>query len=269
MALRYNSPPNWPQPPAGWTPPPGWRPLAAWGPAPPGWQFWVEGPPPPLPSQAAQSQSTNGYAMVAVAATSFGLAGFVPPLWAAKQRPDDAEFRRRMYAASAGLFALMVSALGLIAVANEDSSGSPTGLVGDLGGALIIINLLLAVTVAALLRNTRPDGGPPGVAEERARRRLREQYRRLAQDDPYLASSMRIGRPDLPRTVDDGGLLDINAIPAECLGPCAGLPAEEARRVVDARRQAGPFTSVDELAVYADLPEHTAIMLRERAIFFR
>ncbi len=40
MARRYNPPPNWPQPPAGWTPPPGWQPDPSWGPPPPGWQLW-------------------------------------------------------------------------------------------------------------------------------------------------------------------------------------------------------------------------------------
>src|SRR5688500_4547662 len=119
MTMRYNPPPNWPQPPAGWTPPPGWRPQAAWGPAPPGWQFWVEvHPSAPVPGQGAQPTSTNGYAMVAVSAASCGLAGFVPPLWAAKQRPDDGRFRRLMYAVSGGLFALMVSAMGLVGFAD-------------------------------------------------------------------------------------------------------------------------------------------------------
>jgi hypothetical protein len=42
MAMRYNPPPNWPLPPAGWTPPPGWQPDPAWGPAPDGWQVWIE-----------------------------------------------------------------------------------------------------------------------------------------------------------------------------------------------------------------------------------
>ncbi|MGQ1798873.1 hypothetical protein ACT4S5_17300 [Kocuria oceani] len=40
--MKFNAPPNWPQPPAGWTPPPNWFPDPAWGPAPDGWQFWVE-----------------------------------------------------------------------------------------------------------------------------------------------------------------------------------------------------------------------------------
>lgn len=39
---RYNPPPNWPPPPAGWTPPPGWKPEPSWGPPPPGWQLYVD-----------------------------------------------------------------------------------------------------------------------------------------------------------------------------------------------------------------------------------
>lgn len=38
---RYNPPPNWPQPPAGWAPAPGWQPDPAWGPAPAGWPLWL------------------------------------------------------------------------------------------------------------------------------------------------------------------------------------------------------------------------------------
>jgi hypothetical protein len=42
MARRYNPPPNWPAPPAGWSPPAGWRPDPSWPSPPPGWQLWVE-----------------------------------------------------------------------------------------------------------------------------------------------------------------------------------------------------------------------------------
>ena len=42
MAMRFNSPPNWSTPQAGWTPPAGWSPPAEWGAAPDDWQFWVE-----------------------------------------------------------------------------------------------------------------------------------------------------------------------------------------------------------------------------------
>lgn len=42
MGLRFNPPPNWPQPPAGWIPPKEWQPDPAWGPAPEGWSLWIE-----------------------------------------------------------------------------------------------------------------------------------------------------------------------------------------------------------------------------------
>ena len=40
--MRFNPPPNWPVPPAGWQPPPDWRPDPRWGPPPPGWPLWIE-----------------------------------------------------------------------------------------------------------------------------------------------------------------------------------------------------------------------------------
>lgn len=39
--MRFNPPPNWPAPPAGWTPPPGWLPDPSWGPPPEGWLIWT------------------------------------------------------------------------------------------------------------------------------------------------------------------------------------------------------------------------------------
>lgn len=39
--MRFNPPPGWPRPPAGWSPPDGWKPDPSW-PAPPvEWPFWV------------------------------------------------------------------------------------------------------------------------------------------------------------------------------------------------------------------------------------
>jgi hypothetical protein len=42
MALRFNPPPNWPQPPAGWVPPAGWRPDPSWPALPFGWQLRID-----------------------------------------------------------------------------------------------------------------------------------------------------------------------------------------------------------------------------------
>jgi PASTA domain len=45
MGYRFNTPPNWPAPASpDWLPPKGWKADASWGPAPDGWNFWVEDP---------------------------------------------------------------------------------------------------------------------------------------------------------------------------------------------------------------------------------
>jgi hypothetical protein len=38
---RFNSPPGWPPPPAGWAPPAGWQPDPSWPAAPVDWQWWL------------------------------------------------------------------------------------------------------------------------------------------------------------------------------------------------------------------------------------
>ena len=40
--MKFNPPPNWPPPPAGWSPPPGWRPDPSWPRPPEGWPLWVD-----------------------------------------------------------------------------------------------------------------------------------------------------------------------------------------------------------------------------------
>lgn len=40
--MRYNPPPNWPKPPAGWSPSAEWSPDPSWPQPPPGWQLWVD-----------------------------------------------------------------------------------------------------------------------------------------------------------------------------------------------------------------------------------
>lgn len=42
IALRFNPPPGWPVPPAGWGPPPNWQPDRAWPPPPYGWPLWID-----------------------------------------------------------------------------------------------------------------------------------------------------------------------------------------------------------------------------------
>jgi len=41
VTLRFNPPPNWPRPPAGWMPPAGWKPDPSWPSPPAGWHLWL------------------------------------------------------------------------------------------------------------------------------------------------------------------------------------------------------------------------------------
>jgi hypothetical protein len=65
--MRFNPPPNWPQPPDGWSPPPGWQPDASWPQPPWGWPLWVEDDEPTVsmsPSTAQQREMRRRSAQV-------------------------------------------------------------------------------------------------------------------------------------------------------------------------------------------------------------
>jgi DNA uptake protein ComE-like DNA-binding protein len=100
-----------------------------------------------------------------------------------------------------------------------------------------------------------------------AARDRRRAARDIVATDRALALELRIGRPDLPRQYDDGGLVDVNSAPAVVLQGALGLEPATAARVVEVRDQAGGFSSVEDLAVLLDLPPSTVDGLREHAVF--
>lgn len=51
--MKFNTPPGWPPPPAGWVPDATWRPDPSWPPAPPGWNFWLPDDTPSLSASPA------------------------------------------------------------------------------------------------------------------------------------------------------------------------------------------------------------------------
>src|SRR5450755_2513743 len=73
-------------------------------------------------------------------------------------------------------------------------------------------------------------------------------------DNPALARDLKIGRPDLPRSYDGGGLVDVNHVPAEALVGCLSLTPQQAEAVIAARGQPGRFSSPEEMSAYANLP---------------
>jgi hypothetical protein len=69
--------------------------------------------------------------------------------------------------------------------------------------------------------------------------RLRTWGRDIAERMPGQARELRIGRPDLPRTISDGGLVDLNAASFHLLA-MTSLKDQEVRMC--------PFTGCRELA---------------------
>ena len=103
--------------------------------------------------------------------------------------------------------------------------------------------------------------------EARRRRGLRAHASAFARDDPQTALEMHIGRPDLPRTFDDGGLVDINHAPASVIATIPGITPEMAERIVRLREDLQTFTSAEEVSAMADLPPHLTPTLAEHTVY--
>lgn len=145
------------------------------------------------------------------------------------------------------------------ASAGKDSNSGPVGV--------LIFALIVCATVHTIIE-TRTLSAPPAsyalpasypvpafdpVTAARARIARREEVRLLVAKDPVLARELQVGRPDLARQFDDGGLIDVNAVPAPVLAQHLRLTAQEVDAVVAARTHLGRFTSPEELSVYAQL----------------
>lgn len=232
-----------------------------------------------------------------------GVASFVLPLWAiARQRA--AQQRRggsaslwgdgvaerpapRLAVSTETLLGLSVCmGLGTVAVfslmslAPTDATGSPTGLLSTLATLLALVLIAAGVACAltwrsalfpatvspqiALLNAARV---PEPVAKARARRALREQYRRLAAADPVLAREIGVGRPTSEGLVDDGGLIDLNSLSADELASEAKMALETAEEIVALRGRQNGLSSVDEVVVFVRMPTRVEEQLRECAVF--
>ncbi|TDD53448.1 hypothetical protein E1263_27970 [Kribbella antibiotica] len=126
---------------------------------------------------------------------------------------------------------------------------SPLG--GDevfIAGPLVLLSVAhLLLELIAPPHGWWPRTWLPRNHRDRAAARMRKHWRRRAQHDPDAARLAGVGRPDLGRGTDDGGLVDVNSAPAEVLTTLPGVTPEVAGRILQERLE-NPFASVDELA---------------------
>jgi hypothetical protein len=226
---------------------------------------WQTSPGPPQAPSSMPEKGLSSKAMILWCVLTCGFAAWAAPVWAAKRRPFDKAFRRRMYIVAAGMGITTLVGFVLVGSAPTDAEGSATGAGSDAGAAMLLLTMLAGVAIILIFKN--PQVALPGTESVLARRDTRERYRQLIEEDRPLARSMHVGRPDLARDYDDGGLLDLNSVPSHALAEHGGLSQAEASRVVEVRSQLGRYVSMDELLAYVDLPDTTATRLRDVAIF--
>ena len=212
---------------------------------------------------------------------SIGFLSFVPFLGFAvinRRRRDWVVFGVYLAATIA-----MIVSLGAV----NSSSGAGAAV----GGFIVALAGCAAVHTAVLFRPGReqaavPAGAPGGatagalagpasleqanreaVARAKSRLERRKEARRMVAAQPDLARDLKIGRPDLPRDYDDGGLVDVNHVPSAVLSAQLGLTPAEVTDVLTARERLGRFTSADELCAYTQLSPDRVDELRELMIF--
>jgi hypothetical protein len=156
-----------------------------------------------------------------------------------------------------------------------DSPAHPGPLAAGLG-ATGAIGCMIGGFANALAVRGRVFGPaqPPAVDrllaaehEVQRRRKLRAEARALLARDPGMARELGIGRPDLRRDFDDGGLVDVNHAPAAVLATLPGLTPELAAKAVELRASRGPFVSADELSLALALPPDAVPALADLTIY--
>lgn len=193
---------------------------------------------------------------------SLGFLSFVPFLVNAaiqRRRPDWAVFA-----------AYLAATIGMILAINLHA---PNGAVG---GYVIALAGCAAIHTAILFRPGKEAAPRPigprqrnraALAHARGRAELRKDARHLVKDNPDMARDLRIGRPDLPREYDDGGLVDVNHVPGTVLSGSLGLTPAEVSDVLAAREKLGRFGSPEEVCAYTSLSPDRVDELRDLMIF--
>jgi DNA uptake protein ComE-like DNA-binding protein len=220
----------------------------------------------------------HSWIVVAIAPATLGLLTFAAFWYAA------ARLRSRVVALSAAGYTA-ATVLEFVWAGSGDSRPAPgfgwmiavTLLVGT--GHLIAIRPRLSQALAASAPADEPElpaaSTAAGALEQDpaylaavTRRARREKARALVSSDPALATELGIGRPDLDRDFDDGGLVDVNQVLAPVLATLPGFTAELADAVTEARdRVGGQFFSADDLVVFAGVPANVVESVRDRLLF--
>jgi hypothetical protein len=143
-------------------------------------------------------------------------------------------------------------------------------IVAAIAPAILTVGALvhaMFIRRAVFFGPSKPSAMKLAVDRAGERRRLREQARRLAVEDPALALELGIGRPDLRRDYDDGGVIDVNHVPPRVLLRLPGVTPERAEVIVRMREERGGFVSAEELCASAELPAEVSHEITEHTVY--
>jgi hypothetical protein len=168
--------------------------------------------------------------------------------------------RRSLFSAVAYLI-VMTFAFVLIAIGHF--------LTVVLGAALMLWCAGVATAHALSVRRdvAVSDNNEAHLSAARQRLRRRSDARKIATRDPKLAHELGIGRPDLYRGFDDGGLVDVNHSPVYVIADLPGVDMQTAVEIVAVRSEVGGFDSIDELSVTVNLPPTQLDGVADRLLF--
>ncbi|SCL68046.1 AfsR/SARP family transcriptional regulator [Micromonospora chersina] len=260
-------------------------PAPAAAPVPPAAPGWAPGPAGPLtpvphallvamnqPADAPADRRAPGWVRLAatLAGTATVLVSFGSLTWAVVL--GYALWRRSWRLALAGIgYFLLVFSVFVLAVTSpeteEISDGEAIYLIVAMGTCwllgtahVVLLNPTIWAAVGGLFWTGRQ-------RTDEQRRLRREQARYLLHHYPAARAELRIGRPDLLRTYDDGGLVDVNAVPDAVLATLPGLTVDQRRQVAVDRWLRGPYLSLEELAGRCHLPPAATETLRDVLLF--
>ncbi|TKJ28330.1 hypothetical protein A6V29_02715 [Blastococcus sp. CCUG 61487] len=225
----------------------------------------------PSSPTAGQRFQAGGWYYVLTIATA-GLLAAVP-FWHAASRLRRRDVRTLALAYTAADIYLIVL-LSLTPPQQPDgTSGNETlSTIGGLSAVFVIV--VACIQLRSLRRQVYGGAGvvpvhdDPVVARALAGRARREESRQLLAREPGLQRELGIGRPDLRRGYDDGGLIDVNTAPAEVIARVTDIDPAHAEAIVAARTaRGGTWFNIGELLVDVPLPPYAQEQLRERAIF--
>jgi hypothetical protein len=170
--------------------------------------------------------------------------------------------QRRLWAVTA---AYAIGSLVAFVFAGGPEDGWGDAVLGTLVPALMIVGTTHALVLRG--RVFTPPPAEPVTAAALAAGKRREEAGAIATGDVALAGELCVGHPELPGQFDEGGLVDVNQVPAEDLVDRLGLSPAQAGRVVEARERLGGFTGPEELIAGSGLSAATVNALRERLLF--